>query len=122
MLVPVLQILDTSVTNVALPHIQSALSAGLDEVSWVLTSYLAANAIDDAPAAARAGAPVRPGVQRVRGRSGDNGAASSLDRPFLGAWRRRGHGGPAGRWRCSIGRRRRRLRSSPSWTTSACWP
>ena len=45
MLVSVLQILDTSITNVALPHIQGALSAGLDEVSWVLTSYLAANAI-----------------------------------------------------------------------------
>ena len=45
MLVSVLQVLDTSVTNVALPHIQGALSAGLDEVSWVLTSYLAANAI-----------------------------------------------------------------------------
>src|SRR5262247_3429071 len=45
MLVSVLQILDTSVTNVALPHIQGALSAGLDEVSWVLTSYLAANAV-----------------------------------------------------------------------------
>jgi len=45
MLVSILQILDTSVTNVALPHIQGALSAGLDEVSWILTSYLAANAI-----------------------------------------------------------------------------
>jgi DHA2 family multidrug resistance protein len=45
MLVSILQILDTSVTNVALPHIQGALSAGLDEVSWVVTSYLAANAI-----------------------------------------------------------------------------
>jgi DHA2 family multidrug resistance protein len=45
MIVSVLQILDTSVTNVALPHIQGALSAGLDEVSWVVTSYLAANAI-----------------------------------------------------------------------------
>ena len=45
MVVSVLQILDTSVTNVALPHIQGALSAGVEEVSWVLTSYLAANAI-----------------------------------------------------------------------------
>jgi DHA2 family multidrug resistance protein len=45
MLVCILQILDTSVTNVALPQIQGALSAGVDEVSWVLTSYLAANAI-----------------------------------------------------------------------------
>jgi DHA2 family multidrug resistance protein len=45
MLVSVLQILDTSVANVALPHIQGALSAGVDEASWVLTSYIAANAI-----------------------------------------------------------------------------
>jgi DHA2 family multidrug resistance protein len=45
MVVSVLQILDTSVTNVALPHIQGALSASVEEVSWVLTSYLAANAI-----------------------------------------------------------------------------
>ena len=45
MLVTVMQVLDVTVTNVALPHIQGALSAGVDEVSWVLTSYLAANAI-----------------------------------------------------------------------------
>jgi MFS transporter, DHA2 family, multidrug resistance protein len=41
----VMQILDTSVTNVALPHMQGSLSAGVEEMSWVLTSYLAANAI-----------------------------------------------------------------------------
>ena len=40
-----MQILDTSVTNVVLPHLQGSLSAGLEEVSWVITSYLAANAI-----------------------------------------------------------------------------
>ena len=40
-----MQILDTSVTNVVLPHLQGSLSAGLDEVSWVITSYLAANAV-----------------------------------------------------------------------------
>jgi MFS transporter, DHA2 family, multidrug resistance protein len=45
MTVAFLQILDTSVTNVILPHLQGSLSAGLDEVSWVITSYLAANAI-----------------------------------------------------------------------------
>ena len=45
MLVTVTQILDTSVTNVALPHIQGSLSAGVEEVAWVLTSFLAANAI-----------------------------------------------------------------------------
>src|SRR5437870_11512059 len=45
MLVAFMQILDTSVTNVILPHLQGSMSAGLDEVSWVITSYLAANAV-----------------------------------------------------------------------------
>jgi DHA2 family multidrug resistance protein len=45
MVVAFMQILDTSVTNVILPHLQGSLSAGLDEASWVITSYLAANAI-----------------------------------------------------------------------------
>jgi DHA2 family multidrug resistance protein len=45
MLVTVMQVLDVTVTNVALPHIQGSLSAAVDEVSWVLTSYLAATAI-----------------------------------------------------------------------------
>ncbi len=45
MTVTVMQVLDITVINVALPHIQGALSAGVDEVSWVLTSYLAANAV-----------------------------------------------------------------------------
>src|SRR3989442_11688432 len=45
MVVAFMQILDTSVTNVILPHLQGSLSAGLDEVSWGITSYLAANAV-----------------------------------------------------------------------------
>jgi len=45
MLITVMQILDTSVINVALPHMQGALSAGVEEMAWVLTSYIAANAI-----------------------------------------------------------------------------
>jgi DHA2 family multidrug resistance protein len=45
MVVAFMQILDTSVTNVILPHLQGSLSAGLDEASWVITSYLAANAV-----------------------------------------------------------------------------
>ncbi len=40
-----MEILDTSVANVALPHIAGGLAAGQDEVTWVLTSYLVANAI-----------------------------------------------------------------------------
>ena len=45
MLVTVMQIIDTSVTNVVLPHLQGSLSAGVEEVAWLVTSYLAANAI-----------------------------------------------------------------------------
>ena len=40
-----MEILDTSVANVALPHISGGLSAGQDESTWVLTSYLVSNAI-----------------------------------------------------------------------------
>src|SRR5215831_16394522 len=45
MVVAFMQILDTSVANVILPHLQGSLSAGLDEASWVITSYLAAMAV-----------------------------------------------------------------------------
>jgi MFS transporter, DHA2 family, multidrug resistance protein len=45
MLATFLEVLDTSVANVALPHIAGNLSAGTDEATWVLTSYLVANAI-----------------------------------------------------------------------------
>src|SRR5574337_5476 len=40
-----MEVLDTSVANVSLPHIAGNLSAGVDESTWVLTSYLVANAI-----------------------------------------------------------------------------
>jgi len=40
-----MEILDSSIANVALPHIAGNLSAGVDESTWVLTSYLVANAI-----------------------------------------------------------------------------
>jgi MFS transporter, DHA2 family, multidrug resistance protein len=45
MLVTIMQILDTSITNVALPHMQGTLSTSVEETAWVITSYLAANAI-----------------------------------------------------------------------------
>ena len=38
-------VLDSSVANVALPHIAGNLSASTDESTWVLTSYLVSNAI-----------------------------------------------------------------------------
>jgi MFS transporter, DHA2 family, multidrug resistance protein len=41
----VMEILDTSVVNVSLPHIAGSLSSSVDEATWVLTSYIVANAI-----------------------------------------------------------------------------
>lgn len=40
-----MELLDTSIANVALPHISGGLAAGQDESTWVLTSYLVANAV-----------------------------------------------------------------------------
>src|ERR1700675_4676736 len=40
-----MEVLDTSIANVALPYIAGGLGASNDESTWVLTSYLAANAI-----------------------------------------------------------------------------
>ena len=45
MLATFMEVLDTSVANVSLPHIAGTLSATTDEATWVLTSYLVANAI-----------------------------------------------------------------------------
>jgi DHA2 family multidrug resistance protein len=45
MLATILEVLDTSVANVALGHIAGNLSATTDEATWVLTSYLVSNAI-----------------------------------------------------------------------------
>jgi MFS transporter, DHA2 family, multidrug resistance protein len=45
MLATFMEVLDTSIANVALPHIAGSLSASVDESTWVLTSYLVSNAI-----------------------------------------------------------------------------
>jgi DHA2 family multidrug resistance protein len=45
MLAAFMELLDTSIVNVALPHIAGSLSASTTESTWVLTSYLIANAI-----------------------------------------------------------------------------
>jgi MFS transporter, DHA2 family, multidrug resistance protein len=45
MLATFMEVLDTSVANVALPHIAGSLSSTVDEATWVLTSYLVSNAI-----------------------------------------------------------------------------
>src|SRR5678815_433050 len=40
-----MEVLDTTVVNVSLPHIASSMSATTEEATWALTSYLVANAI-----------------------------------------------------------------------------
>ncbi len=45
MLATFMEVLDTSVANVSLPHIAGNLSASVDESTWVLTSYLVSNAV-----------------------------------------------------------------------------
>ena len=42
---PFMEVLDTTITNVALPHIAGSLSTSSDESTWVLTAYLVSNAI-----------------------------------------------------------------------------
>ena len=44
-LTSLMQVLDTTIANVALPHMQSALGTTADTITWVLTSYIIANAI-----------------------------------------------------------------------------
>jgi DHA2 family multidrug resistance protein len=45
MMAVLLQVLDTTIANVALPHMQASLSATQESVNWVLTSYIVASAI-----------------------------------------------------------------------------
>src|ERR1700749_383653 len=45
----IMQALDTTIANVALPYMQGSLSAPLDQVNWILTSYIVASAIMTAP-------------------------------------------------------------------------
>src|SRR5581483_12015817 len=45
----IMQVLDITIANVSLPYMQGSLSATLDQVSWVLTSYVVAAAVMTAP-------------------------------------------------------------------------
>jgi DHA2 family multidrug resistance protein len=47
----IMQALDSTVANVSLPYMQGSLSASLDQINWVLTSYIVAAAIMTAPMA-----------------------------------------------------------------------
>ena len=45
MLATFMQGVDTTIANVALPHMQGSLSASQDQIAWVVTSYIVAAAI-----------------------------------------------------------------------------
>src|SRR6476469_727016 len=45
----IMQALDTTIANVALPYMQGSLSTSQDQINWVLTSYIVAAAIMTAP-------------------------------------------------------------------------
>lgn len=49
MLATIMQAVDTTIANVALPHMQGSMSATQDQISWVLTSYIVAAAIMTPP-------------------------------------------------------------------------
>jgi len=61
-LATLMQALDTTIANVALPHIQGSVSASQDEIGWVLTSYITAAAIMTPPTGFLAG---RFGLKRL---------------------------------------------------------
>jgi DHA2 family multidrug resistance protein len=49
MMATIMQVLDITIANVSLPYMQASLSATLDQVSWVLTSYIVAAAVMTSP-------------------------------------------------------------------------
>jgi MFS transporter, DHA2 family, multidrug resistance protein len=61
-LATLMQALDTTIANVALPYIQGSVSASQDQIAWVLTSYIAAAAIMTPPTGFLAG---RFGLKRL---------------------------------------------------------
>ena len=58
MLATIMQALDTTIANVALPYMQGSLSATVDQINWVLTSYIVAAAIATPVTGFRRGEPL----------------------------------------------------------------
>jgi len=50
MLATIMEVVDLTIANVALPHIQGSLSASQDQAAWILTSYIVASAVMTPPA------------------------------------------------------------------------
>jgi DHA2 family multidrug resistance protein len=62
MMATIMQVLDITIANVSLPYMQASLSATLDQVSWVLTSYVVAAAVMTSPVGWLAG---RFGIKKL---------------------------------------------------------
>ena len=90
MVATLMQSLDSTIANVALPYMQGSLSASYDQITWVLTSYIIAAAIMTAPVGWLVGA--------VRPEEPVSGLAGRLHRR-LDAVRHRRH--RCARWCCS---------------------
>jgi DHA2 family multidrug resistance protein len=67
MLATLMQALDTTIANVALPYMQGSVSASQDQIDWVLTSYIVAAAIMTPPTGYLAS---RFGLKRLFAKSG----------------------------------------------------
>jgi DHA2 family multidrug resistance protein len=65
MLATIIQVLDTTIANVALPHMQGSLLATQDQVAWVLTSYIVASALMTLPTGWMAGRYGRKNVLNI---------------------------------------------------------
>ena len=65
MLATIIQVLDTTIANVALPHMMGSLMATQDQVSWVLTSYIVASAIMTLPTGWLAGRYGRKNIMLI---------------------------------------------------------
>lgn len=76
----IMQALDSTIANVALPYIQGSVSASADQINWVLTSYIVAAAIMTPPSGFLSARFGRKRVLLVAI------AASSLP-PYSAAWR-----------------------------------
>src|SRR4029453_3689203 len=79
-----MEVLDTTVVNVSLPHIAGSLSATVDEATWALTSYLVANAI------------ILPITGGLRGLFGGKGVLMMAGVGFTGAFFLWGRAPPLG--------------------------
>ena len=62
MLSSLMQALDSTIANVALPYMQGSVSASQDQIDWVLTSYIVAAAIMTPPTGFLAG---RFGIKQI---------------------------------------------------------